>query len=65
MSDGNLKEVYHSLTRIIGIFAGHYQSLVFDKKAEVYYIGDAIDRLREINKAVSEEIDRRAYGSKM
>ena len=28
LADDSLKEIYHGLNRILGIFSGHYQSMV-------------------------------------
>lgn len=59
MSDDSLKEVYHGLNRVLGIFSGHYQSMVFNTSADVYYVGCAIEKFREIIKEASDEIERR------
>ncbi len=37
----------------------HYATMVFNPKADVFYIGDAIEKFREIIKEASVEIDRR------
>lgn len=65
MPDDCLKEVYHSLSRVLGIFSGHYQSMVFNTQADVYFVGSAIDKFREIVKEASDEIDRREPKSAM
>jgi len=59
MPDGSLKEVFHSLNRVLGIFSGHYQSMVFNPKSDVYFVGVAIEKFREIIKEASDEIDHR------
>lgn len=59
MSDDNLKEIYHSLNKILGVMSGHFQSLMFDSKRDTYYIGAAIDKFREILKEVVVEIEKR------
>lgn len=59
MADDSLKEVYHGLNRILGIFSGHYQSMVFSPSADVYFVGGAIEKFKEIIKEASDEIDRR------
>lgn len=59
MPQENLKEVYHELNKVIGIFSGHYQSMVFSPSKDVYYVGCAIEKIREIIKEASEEIERR------
>lgn len=57
--DESLKNLYHNLTRVLGIMTGHYQNMVFNPKADVYYVGCAIEKFREIIKEASDEIDRR------
>lgn len=59
MSDDSLKEIYHGLNSVLGIFSGHYQSMVFNISADVYYVGCAIEKFREIIKEASDEIERR------
>lgn len=59
MSDDSLKEVYHGLNRVLGIFSGHYQSMIFNPSSDVYYVGCAIEKFREIIKEASDEIERR------
>ena len=59
MADDSLKEVYHGLNRILGIFSGHYQSMVFNPSADVYFVGGAIEKFKEIIKEASDEIERR------
>ncbi len=57
--DVNLKSLYHGLTQIIAILSGHYQSLIFDTKTDVYFIGSAIEKCREMLKEVSDEMGNR------
>lgn len=59
MPDESVKTVYHDLTRVLGIMTAHYATMVFTPKADVFYIGDAIEKFREIIKEASVEIDRR------
>ena len=59
MSDHSLKEVYHSLYKVLGIFSGHYQSMVFTPNSDVYFVGSAIEKFKEILKEASDEIDHR------
>ena len=59
LPDESLKTVYHDLTRVLGIMTGHYQSTVYNPKADVYFVSGAIDKFREIIKEASDEIDRR------
>lgn len=59
MPNEGLKEAYHGLNKVLGVFSGHYQSLVFSPSEDVYYIGSAIEKIREIIKEASEEIESR------
>lgn len=59
MADESLKEVFHGMNRVLGIFSGHYQSMVFNPSADVYFVGCAIEKFREIIKEASDEIERR------
>ena len=59
MADDILKEVYHGLNKVLGIFSGHDQSMVFNPSADVYFVGCAIEKFREIVKEAAEEIVRR------
>ena len=59
LPDESLKTVYHDLTRVLGIMTGHYATMVFNPKADVYYLGCAIEKFREMIKEASDEIDRR------
>ena len=65
MPDESLREVYHGLNRVIAIFSGHYQSMVFNPSSDVYFISSAIEKFREIIKEASEEIKRREPQSVM
>lgn len=60
MSNENLRSVYHDLTHLVGILTGHYQSLIFDTSVDVYFIGSSIEKMRDMLKEASDEIDRRA-----
>ena len=57
--DENLKSLYHGLTHIIAILSGHYQSMIFDTKTDVYFIGSAIEKCREMLKEASNEMEKR------
>lgn len=59
MPEASLKILYHDLSRVLAIMTGHYQSMVFDPKADVFYVGSAIEEFRGIIKEASDEIDRR------
>lgn len=59
MPNEGLKEVYHGLNKVLGVFSDHYQSMVFSPSEDVYYVGSAIEKIREIIKEASEEIERR------
>ena len=59
MPDESVKEVYHGLNRILSIFSGHYQSIVFNPSSDVYWVGCAIEKFREIIKEASDEIESR------
>lgn len=59
MPDENLQSLYHGLTRITAILSGHYQSMVFDTKTDVYYVGNFIEKCRDLLKESSDEIEMR------
>ena len=59
LPDDSLNTVYHALTRVLGIMTGHYATMVFNPKADVFYVGCAIEKFREIIKEASDEIDLR------
>ena len=59
MAECNLKSLVSLSREMLGIFSGHYQALVFNPDADVYYVGIMVEKLRDIISEVSEELKNR------
>ena len=59
MAECNLKSLVSLSREMLGIFSGHYQALVFNPDADVYYVGIMVEKLRDIISEASEELKKR------
>lgn len=59
MPDCNLATIFHCVSQMLPVLSSHYQAQVFNKDADIFYVGELIDKLREVVKEASEEMDSR------
>lgn len=57
MPEESLKALFAGLTSVIAILSGHYQSMIFDTKTDVFFIGNMIEKCREVLNEASETLE--------
>ena len=59
MPEECLRSLCHNTTRLLALFSGHYQSMVFNTGSDIYYVGVMVEKLREILAEANEELSKR------
>ena len=59
MPEESLRMLRDSATNLLALFSAHYQAIVFNTGADIYYVGCMVERLRDILAETNEEISKR------